>query len=97
MESNATELVDKGLKDEYIIGNVGNVGDMEQTEMKKKKIKRILIIISVILLIIIIALILYFLLIPKDKCKKGENDNCLSCEKGSQKCSSCNPNFRLEN
>jgi nitric oxide reductase large subunit len=53
--------------------------------------------ISVILLIIIIALILYFILISKDDCEKGDNEKCLSCVEKSKDCKICNPYFRLKN
>ena len=98
MEPNAIELMDKDGKgeDEHLIGNVG---DLDQSEVRIKKIKRILIIISVLLAVTIIDLIVYFIFSKnsEEECKKGENENCLSCEKGSKKCGSCNPNFRLEN
>ena len=94
------EPFDLKEKDANLLDSIGN---MDKSEIKKKKMKRLLIIISVILLVIIIAIVFYFIFRSddededEDKCKKGENENFISCVKGSKKCASCNPYFRLEN
>lgn len=92
MEFNEIELLNKDSKGENLIGSAGN---FDESEIKKRKKIRIIIIISVILVVSIISLVLYFCL--RSRCNLGENERCLSCQKNSNKCASCNPYFRLEN
>ena len=96
MDSNAIELLDEDKNDEFMMGSAG---DTYESEMKKKKMKKIIIVIIffVILLSIILCLVLFLSPSTDTECKIGQNENCLSCEKGTKKCGSCNPNFRLEN
>ena len=92
MESTSIELKDS--KGENMIGSVGN---FDESEVKKRKIIRIIIIVSFILLAAIVTFILYFLLRPNyNKCSKGGNDKCHTCQKNSKKCATCNPHFTLD-
>ena len=101
MES-SIELKDKDYNGEFLIGNAGNIGNFEESKLKRNKKMKIIIIISILLLVAIVAVILYLCLRAdtargeNELCEKGENEKCLFCQKNSEKCAACNPNFRLE-
>ncbi len=101
MESTALELTEKV---EIMTRNK----NFDESQLKKRRLIRILILISIIILVVFIIFIIYFCLRSddddnneekkeKDLCEKGENDKCLSCQKNTNYCESCNNFFKLEN
>ena len=95
MESVSIELKDKDSKGGNLIQSSG---DFDESELKKRKMIRIIVIVSIILVIAIVALVLFLCLRPNyNKCEKGENDKCSTCQKNSKDCATCNTYFRLKN
>ena len=81
---------------ENLINNTkeNNIENKNNIKEKKKKIYKILVYIIIIGLLIgfVIFMIIWAIFI---RCVIGKNDDCLMCEKYSNKCTACNPGYEL--
>ena len=89
------EMELKETKDEQDYVKFENPEKNDEINVSKRK-KNIIIIISAVVLLICIIIIVIVVIVNKDnKCKKGDEEKCLTCNK--KDCGSCNPGYILNN